>query len=80
MPGEKLKYRPDKERKEAVTRRYRCGGEREGMADDTRFERAKVDDAGALGNQDLHFSAEIGFAIKGFGIKFNSAGAPAGSA
>jgi len=38
----------------------------------------KVDDAGALGNQDLHFSAEIGFAIKGFGIKFNSAGAPAG--
>lgn len=34
------------------------------------------DDAGALGNQDLHFSAEIGFAIKGFGIKFNSAGAP----
>lgn len=27
------------------------------------------------GNQDLHFSAEIGFAIKGFGIKFNSAGA-----
>lgn len=26
------------------------------------------------GNQDLHFSAEIGFAIKGFGIKFNSAG------
>lgn len=29
------------------------------------------------GNQDLHFSGEIGFAIKGFGIKFNSAGAPA---
>lgn len=29
------------------------------------------------GNQDLHFFGEIGFAIKGFGIKFNSAGAPA---
>lgn len=33
---------------------------------------------GAPGNQDLHFSAEIGFAIKGFEIKFNSAGAPTG--
>lgn len=29
----------------------------------------------AAGNQDLHFSAEIGFAIKRFGIKFSSAGA-----
>lgn len=36
------------------------------------------DDGGSPANQDLHFSAEIGFAIKGFGIKFNSAGAPAG--
>lgn len=35
---------------------------------------------GAPGNQDLHFSAEIGFAIKGFEIKFNSAGVPTGVA
>lgn len=77
MPGEKLKYRPDEERKETVTRRYRRGGERdteEEMAGGTRFERRWT----TLGNQDLHFSAEIGFAIKGFGIKFNSAGAPVG--
>lgn len=37
-----------------------------------------MDDAWAHGNQDLHFSAEIGFAIKGFRIKFKSAvGVPA---
>lgn len=77
--GEKFKYRtPDEKRKEAVTATVSSESTGHGRRNGGRYAIwAKVDDAAALGNQDLHFSAEIGFAIKGFGIKFNSARGPA---
>ena len=74
--GREERKRKDK-RNSVVTRQFRpgcCYGRR-----NSRFKRGRgeVGERGARpGNQDLHFSREIGFAIKGFGIKFNSAGAP----